>query len=59
MKNMNNGRMVAKNGPIAVAASSNWGVKANTRYSAAPVPIATGSVQSLMNRIMSIMKPQR
>lgn len=31
IRNMNSGRMVAKNGSIAVAASSSWGVKANTR----------------------------
>jgi hypothetical protein len=31
MRNINSGRIVAKNGPIAVAMSSNCGVKANSR----------------------------
>ena len=53
-RNIKSGRMAAKNGAIVVPASSNWGVKAKSRYNAAPAPMLTGSVQSLMNLMISM-----
>ena len=52
MKNMNIGSMASKIGSKNLAAASNCGVNAKMRYSKAPVPIDTGSVQSLITLIV-------